>query len=412
MNTVSTVSPPPVISLLSESVVEEIRHACCTWGAFVLTDHGLEKELLDQVVQTGHAFFDLPTSTKLKYNLQNNGSKWRGYMPFGGERSCKGMIQDDKEGLYLGDEHDDNHHPNKGLPTFGSNVYPNDEIPHMKDLYNDYHQQMKELGDCIMKLLAEGLGLPEDYIVDRITQHDPIILPRVFRYPPQKKKKKRQPTTNLQEDEQLKDDGETTSTSMNMGIGRHSDYGLWTMILTDAPGLEFCHPLHHTWHPIPFIPHAIIMNVGDVLDRLSAGRLVSAYHRVINPSTTKTRLSLPFFYDPSWTARMEILPLSDLTSCTATEKSNSNNNRNKDVYDTPERALRWSMTKITCSFDQSPGVEYSEFLSKKVAKVFPSIIPESAWRNLRSTSEPSTRHALVVEDPNYLSTIQQDDCIS
>ncbi|KAL7563299.1 hypothetical protein ACA910_016659 [Epithemia clementina (nom. ined.)] len=362
---------PPVISLISKFAVEEIRDACSTWGAFVLTDHGIDDSLLTDVLQTGHLFFDLPRETKLKYNLQKHGSKWRGYMPFGGECSCKGKIQDIKEGLYLGDEHDADD-PCIGLPTFGSNVYPDDEIPHMKDLFNEYHNQMKELGNRIMDVLSLGLGLPENCIQDRVTEGCPVILPRVFRYPPQQ-----QEAHNG--DEKLQ------------GIGEHSDYGLWTMILTDAPGLEFCHPIHHTWHAVPFIPHAIIMNVGDVLDRLSAGRLVSTYHRVTNPSYTKARLSLPFFYDPSWDARMETLPLPELMAMASDDD---------DPYDAPERAHRWSRTKITCSFNQKPGVQYSEFLAKKVAKVFPSLIPESTWKSLSSTSEPSTRHALVVQIPD------------
>ena len=81
------------------------------------------------------------------------------------------------------------------------------------------------------------------------------------------------------------------------GIGRHSDYGLWTMIVTDAAGLEFLHP-EHGWARVPHIHGGIVMNAGDVLDRLSGGHLRSAYHRARNLSATSTRLSLPFFYDP------------------------------------------------------------------------------------------------------------------
>ena len=97
------------------------------------------------------------------------------------------------------------------------------------------------------------------------------------------------------------------------GIGRHSDYGLWTMIVTDAAGLEFLHA-EHGWARVPHIHGGIVMNVGDVLDRLSGGHLRSAYHRARNLSATSTRLSLPFFYDPSWSARMHTLPVAPLSS--------------------------------------------------------------------------------------------------
>lgn len=94
------------------------------------------------------------------------------------------------------------------------------------------------------------------------------------------------------------------------GIGPHSDFGLFTMLVTDAPGLEIQHPATKTWHQIPFQEYAVVMNVGDVLDRLSSGRYLSPFHRARNLSCTHHRLSLPFFYDPSWDCKMVQLPVS------------------------------------------------------------------------------------------------------
>ena len=135
------------------------------------------------------------------------------------------------------------------------------------------------------------------------------------------------------------------------------------------------------------------MNVGDVLDRLSAGQYVSPYHRASNLSGNCHRLSLPFFYDPSWNTKMVQLPLPEalLTK-----------------LDTPQRAKRWARTKITCEFPpllangQTPpiAVGYNQFLAKKLAKVFPALVPEELYKSIKSTSEPSTRHALVVATPN------------
>lgn len=323
----------------------------------MLTDHGIDKEMLQQVLTLGSAFFDLPDETKAAYDLQQYGAKWRGYMRMGGERSISGKVKDNKEGLYMGDEHHTDH-PRLGLPTFGQNVFPA-EVPGMAELFLGYHLQMKELGNEVMGILSEALGLPsKDYIETHVTCHDPVILPRMFRYPPQTR-------------------GEETKS----GIGRHSDYGLWTMILSDSPGLEFQHPKTGEWHAVPHIPNSLIMNVGDVLDRLTSGRFVSAYHRASNLSFDRPRLSLPFFYDPSWDAKMLALPI-----------------KNTDLYATLEREDRWARTKITCAFDGS--VAYSEFLAKKVAKVFPDLVPEALWRRLPGTASPSTRHALVVGAPD------------
>ena len=355
---------PPIISLASEQVVSEIEKACSTCGAFVLVDHFLEPSFLQKVLDTGHAFFQLPQSTKEKYHLQLHGAKWRGYMPVGGERSVKGKFLDHKEGLYMGDEFsvDD---PHLGLPAFGTNVFPDAEIPEMRPVFLEYHQKMKELGNRIMKLLSKALHLPDDYIETHITKHDPVILPRMFWYLPQS---------------QSDNDVEDSEEAVHWGIGRHSDYGLWTMILTDAPGLEFQDSESGEWNEVPFVPYSIVMNVGDVLDRLSNGRFVSAYHRARNLSCSNPRLRLPFFYDPAWTARMKTLP--------------------EGGTPTEEARKRWSMTKITCEFDGS--VEYSKFLAKKVAKVFPELVPENFWKNISSTSEPSARHALVVSSPDVV----------
>jgi isopenicillin N synthase-like dioxygenase len=352
---------PPILSLTSPNIIHEISTACSTWGGFVLLHHGIDPTLLDHVISTGQSFFHLPQHIKDRYALTQFGSQWRGYMPRGGERSRSGSIEDAKEGLYMGEEHS-LHHPKRGLPTFGSNVFPEEHVlPGMKELFLKYNREMKCLGDKMMRLLSLSLDLEETTIEERVTERNPTILPRMFRYCP------------------------SSNNHDECGIGEHSDYGLWTMILTNAPGLEFQHPQTKQWHAVPFVRHGIVMNVGDVLDRLSCGRFVSPYHRARNLSSEEFRLSLPYFYDPAWDAKMKFLPIA-----------------NASHYDTPERRERWSNTKITCDFDGS--VPYSEFLAKKVAKVFPDLIPEEYWKSLKSTSEPSTRHALVVDTSNEIIT--------
>ena len=295
-------------------------------------------------------------------------------MPLGGENSEKGKIVDYKEGLYLGDEHSaTDSRVVAGLPTFGSNVLPDDEIPEMRAVLQRYLKAMRQLGDQMMDLLSLALGLEENYLQAHVTELEPVLLPRMFRYLPQV-------DSSLQQrhDQALED-------KLQWGIGSHSDYGLWTMILSDAEGLEFLHPLHG-WCAVPQVVGGITMNVGDVLDRLTQGHYRSAYHRARNHSTTQARLSLPFFYDPAWNARMKTLPVSPIT----------------DPCEVAERDLRWSQTKIRCTFDGQ--VQYSEFLAKKVAKVFPDVVPRTLWQNFESTSEPSSRHTLVVSAPEKLNT--------
>jgi isopenicillin N synthase-like dioxygenase len=134
-------------------------------------------------------------------------------------------------------------------------------------------------------------------------KNDPVILPRMFRYPPK-----------VDEDDSLSEDE-------HWGIERHSDYGLWTMIVSDGPGLEFEQASTGVWCPALYIPDS----VGDVLDRLTSGRFVSSYHRARKNSHTSYRLSLPLFYDPAWDSVMQVLPISP---------------EEEMQLDTPERAAR------------------------------------------------------------------------
>lgn len=98
---------PPIIDLRGdrETVTRQIDTACRTWGAFVAVGHNVDEQLLEDALAVGHAFFNLPMDVKQKVNLTLNGTRWRGYMPMGGESSVSGTIVDFKEGLYLGQEH-------------------------------------------------------------------------------------------------------------------------------------------------------------------------------------------------------------------------------------------------------------------------------------------------------------------
>ena len=399
----ASLSSLPVIDLSGAAsvVAEEIGLACRDWGAFVAVGHGIDPALLDEAIKAGHAFFDLPAATKEKYNLTRNGARWRGYMPLGGERSENGTLVDFKEGLYLGEDHNARD-PRvlAGLPTFGTNVLPDDELPTMRGLMGRCLDEMRLLGDQCMDHLSTALGLEETYLRDHVTEHSPVVLPRLFRYPPQLRGSGGSYGGVGGCSGSGAGAGDTRSPAghsaggkeARWGIGRHSDYGLWTMILTDAPGLEFQHPVHRGWCKVPWIPGGIAMNVGDVLDRLTSGRFRSPYHRARNLSFDHSRISLPFFYDPGWNARMRTLPL-------------PNRRPEEGQEDEGEHAAtqeRWAHTKIRCAFDGR--VPYSEFLAKKVAKVFPDIIPRSLWRNIESTSAPSTRHALTVPVPEKRST--------
>eukprot|EP01102_Stenamoeba_stenopodia_P019744 TRINITY_DN7529_c0_g1_i1.p1 TRINITY_DN7529_c0_g1~~TRINITY_DN7529_c0_g1_i1.p1 ORF type:complete len:294 (+),score=73.33 TRINITY_DN7529_c0_g1_i1:331-1212(+) len=289
-------------------------------------------------------------------------------MPIGGERT-HGQL-DHKEGLYLGPDHDQDHPKVKSpTPLFGRNQLPDEELPGIRSALARYIEEVTELGQVLMELLALSLKLDAQHIRGHFTQ-DPIALVRLFNYP-------------AREEES------------NWGIGEHTDYGLWTMLKQFAPGLQIEHPtIPNEWVDVPAIDNAFFCNVGDVLDRMTDGRFKSSKHRARNyrPSSSSSsstdgnnnnindkseeytsRISIPFFFDPSWEAEMVQLPLSHLPPC----------------KDEVEKQKRWDSTSIL-KFEG----KYCEFLAKKVSKVFPRVLPESVVSTLQSTKQHSTRFAI------------------
>ena len=365
-----------------KEIAAEIRKALETWGGFICEGHGVDGDLRQKIFELSKAFFELPQEVKDSVHLCKGGAAWRGYMPHGGERSENGKIEDLKEGLYLGEEHPSTHsYVIAQFPTWGKNILPDAELPEFRDVIAKYICALTELGDRMMEFISISLGLDAKYINKNITLGEPVVLPRIFNYPA---KKQRTGEHSIDNDKDNFTAGKETKESW--GIGDHTDYGLWTMILTNAPGLEVMHPFQQKMVPVPFHPNGFFMNAGDVLDRLSKGIFKSPRHRARNTNVDGAggaRISIPFFYDPAWTARMLNLPMDEVIV--------------HESIDIKEVAKRWECSKIRCNFDGS--VEYSEFLAKKVSKVFPDLVPKKLMQNLESTSSPSTRHHIVIELP-------------
>jgi isopenicillin N synthase-like dioxygenase len=133
----------------------------------------------------------------------------------------------------------------------------------------------------------------------------------------------------------------------DLGVGAHTDYGLLTLLRQDEiPGLEVWH--RGRWLPAPPVPDSFLCNVGDMLERLTAGRYVSALHRVRNLSS-HDRISMPLFLDPSFEAVLE------------------------PIFPAPQRGVdsapqRWDGTDLA-----TLSGTYGDYLLRKVAKVFPDL---------------------------------------
>lgn len=285
----------------------------------VQVDEGLQQRLEDLSRQ----FFERDLETKLEIGMNVGGRAWRGYFPVGGELTSG--KPDLKEGIYFGAELEDNHPLVKAsTPMHGRNLFPS-SVPQLRETVLEYMEAMTKLGHKLMAGIALSLELEESYFSDRYTK-DPLILFRIFNYPPNSSlsEKKRQ-----------------------WGVGEHTDYGVLTILKQDnAGGLQV--KSKSGWVDAPPIPNSFVCNIGDMLDRMTRGLYRSTPHRVLNLSG-RDRLSFPFFFDPNFNVEVQPIEL-------------------KGVMASDDQNERWDRASV-----HAFRGTYGDYLLSKVSKVFPEL---------------------------------------
>jgi len=293
--------------------------ACCNHGFFYITGHGVDPALLAALEQCSHQFFEQEEAVKMQISMDKGGKAWRGYFPLEGELTSG--RPDLKEGIYFGSElQGDDPRVAAALPMHGPNLFP--EFPEgLKQAVLHYMEALTRTGHLVMEAIALSLGLPPDYFLLRYT-HDPLILFRIFHYPPQ------------------------PSGASQWGVGEHTDYGLLTLLLQDAVGgLQV--KSAGQWIEAPPVAGTFVCNIGDMLDRMTGGLYRSTPHRVLNASG-KRRLSFPLFFDPGFTAAVHLIEGIETVA----------DNRNE----------RWDKASVH-DFEGT----YGEYLLRKVGAVFPQL---------------------------------------
>lgn len=303
-------------------VAAQIARACRDSGFFYIVGHRVDDRLQLQLEDLSLKFFAQDLDVKLDIRMENGGRAWRGYFPVGGELTSGKA--DRKEGLYFGAELTDSHPLVKsGTPMHGPNLFPRN-IPLFRETVLRYLAAMTTLGHALMEALALSLGLSESYFAERYTS-DPLILFRIFNYPPEPARIPVQPS---------------------WGVGEHTDYGLLTILKQDKTGgLEV--KSKSGWVEAKPIPGSFVCNIGDMLDRMTGGLYRSTAHRVKSPAV-HNRLSFPFFFDPNFNS--EVRPIE------------------MNAASDDDRDERWDRASV-----RDFSGTYGDYLLSKVSRVFPQL---------------------------------------
>lgn len=307
----------------SSRVAQQIQQACCDTGFFYIVGHGVDIRLQQRLEHLSQQFFAQDLDTKMQIRMALGGRAWRGYFPVGGELTSG--KPDLKEGIYFGAELDATHPAvQQNLPMHGANLFP--AISGFRETVLEYLSVMTDLGHTLMCGIALSLSLEASFFRNRYTT-DPLILFRIFNYPPS-----------------------TASQVKAWGVGEHTDYGLLTILKQDdTGGLQV--KSRAGWIDAPPISNSFVCNIGDMLERLTVGLYRSTPHRVKNGSG-RNRLSFPFFFDPSFNAELQGINVDEHLI-------------------KADRADRWD----NASVHEFHGT-YGDYVLSKVAKVFPELRQE------------------------------------
>ncbi|MEJ5053299.1 isopenicillin N synthase family dioxygenase [Sphingobacterium sp. MYb382] len=265
---------------------QDIGKAFNETGFVTIANHGLSPELINELYAVVKAFFEQDEATKLKYEFPELAGQ-RGYTVKGKEKAKDASTPDLKEfwqrgQTIVGEEYSKVDFPDNPLVA---------ELPRFNEVTAEIYKKLEDAGRNLLKAIATYLELEEDYFEQYVINGNSIL--RAIHYFP------------IENPDALSPDA--------VRAGAHEDINLITLLIgASADGLEVM-TKEGDWFPIKAKGEDIVVNVGDMLQRLTNNKLKSTTHRVVNPprELMKTsRFSVPFFLHPK-----AAMNLASLDSC-------------------------------------------------------------------------------------------------
>ena len=227
------------------------------------------------------SFFSLPEQVKLKYEIEGLFGQ-RGYTSMGKEHAKGSTVGDLKEFWHFGQYVDDKDPIGTEYP---SNIVVS-ELNEFNKVGKETFQALEKTGKFMLRAIALHLGLDEFYFDQNIHNGNSILRP--IHYPP------------------ITDEPKSA-----VRAGQHEDINLITLLMgASADGLQVLSK-DSKWVSVTALPDQLVVNVGDMLQRLTNNKLKSTTHRVVNPKKElwgTSRYSIPFFLHPRSDMRLDCLP--------------------------------------------------------------------------------------------------------
>lgn len=264
--------------------VEKLGQAYQQIGFVAVHNHFLMDDLSSKLYEVVKAFFNLPDEVKRKYEVPQLAGQ-RGYISKGKEHAKGRNTGDLKEFYHIGQEVLDGDVIKNEYPE---NIWP-DELPQLKPIGLSVYRKLEQTGMAMLKAIAIYLDLPENYFDDKVKNGNSILRP-IHYFPI---------------------DNPDTIPADAVRAAEHGDINLITLLMgASADGLQVLRR-DGKWIPIIALPNQLVINVGDMLERLTNGKLKSTIHRVVNPPRhlmNSPRYSIPFFMHPRSDMSLAALP--------------------------------------------------------------------------------------------------------
>lgn len=263
--------------------VQQLGKAYEEVGFVAVKNHGIPSELIADLYKYVQQFFSLPSEKKKKFENPDLAGQ-RGYTSFGKEHAKGSDAPDLKEFFQYGQIVSQDH---KLKSEYPDNVKV-DDIPGFNETFFKAYQAFEKSGKPLLQAIALYLNLEENYFDDFIEEGNSIV--RAIHYPPI-----------------------TSEPKSAIRAEQHEDINLITLLVgASADGLQIL-TKKNEWINVTSLPDQIVVNVGDMLQRLTNNKLKSTTHRVINPPRElwhTSRFSIPFFLHPK-----SAMSLAALESC-------------------------------------------------------------------------------------------------